>query len=178
MPLLLVKKHTPMTTQNQTLDHYLLKTPTLELLKDEFVKSPENPLVVLGFFGNSSSKHWNPTVLAETVLNPLASEFGDFPAKILIPTEGATSMYLQVWAEKNSVQCSAIDADWIRMGARARALRDSKVLKESNILVYFLGNRSDYYEKMAIREVKKSSTSKKRIFVVPADTKTIEEWTA
>ncbi len=133
---------------------------------------------MLGFFGSSSSGYWTTTTLAETIIDPLAEELGDFPVRMLFPMEGTTGMHLQIWAEKHKVQCSPIEADWVRMGARARALRDAKVLKESNILVFFLGNRSDYYEKMAIREVKKSAATKKRIFVIPSNTKTIEEWTA
>ncbi len=34
-------------------------------------------------------------------------------------------------------------------------MRDARILKEATHLLFFLGKSSDYYEKIAIREVKK-----------------------
>ena len=122
---------------------------------DELNDAPIVKGVVLGVLGNSSAAKWTRETMAEIIMNPLLEVMERIPEKILMPTEGTTSMLLQVWAERQSVPFQAIDSDWIKMGRRARALRDSRILKESTHLLIFLGTRSDYYERVAIREAKK-----------------------
>jgi len=122
---------------------------------DELNDAPIATQMVLGVLGNSSAAKWTRETMAEIIMNPLLEVMERIPEKILMPTEGTTSMLLQVWAERQSVPFQAIDSDWIKMGRRARALRDSRILKESTHLLIFLGTRSDYYERVAIREAKK-----------------------
>jgi len=147
---------------------------TLELLGDlppELDKSANLP-IILGFLGHSSASKWNRNSLTDLIMNPLIGALKQVPNSMLIPTEGSTSTLLQVWSDHMNVEHQAIDSDWNRFGRKARALRDGRILKESTHLVFFLGSRSDYYEKIAIREVKKG----RKVFAVDPKTGMLEEW--
>jgi hypothetical protein len=91
-------------------------------------------------------------------MNPLLGEVGKIPDVVLIPAEGNTGILLQDWAEGHRSACKVLETDWVRAGRRARALRDGRILKEATHLLIFLGIRSDYYEKIAMREAKKGRT--------------------
>ena len=152
------------------MDKYLIKTKsTLELLGD---LPPENLPAVLGILGNSSAAVWTSQTILEKVLEPILGELDKNPDKILLPADGTTSLLLETWAGKNKVDSKVYSADWKVLGRRARVIRDSQIVKEASHLLVFLGGRSDYYEKMAIREVKKGK------IVYTIDTKTLElvEW--
>lgn len=105
-------------------------------------------------------------------MNPLISELGRIPHSLLLPSEGDTSMLLQIWGERQGIECQILDADWKRLGRKARALRDSKIIKESSHLFFFLGSKSDTYEKIAIREAKKG----KIVFTLDSDSHEIVQW--
>ena len=155
------------------MDKYLIKNPalsTLELLDD--VKPVVAKPVVLGVLGNSAAAKWTRETIAETIMNPLLGEIERLPDTILMPSEGNTSILLQIWADRQNIPCQSIDADWARMGRRARIMRDARILKESTHLIFFLGARSDYYEKMAIREAKKE----KIVFTVDATSGELIQW--
>jgi len=94
------------------------------------------------------------------------------PDSMLLPTDGATSLLLQVWGEKHTVPLTCLDADWAKLGKKARALRDARILKEATHLLIFLGKRSDTYEKVAIRECKKG----KVVYTLDAQSKELVEW--
>ena len=145
---------------------------TFDILKDSDVSDPiSHPGCRLGFLGNSSASYWNANTITD-IVNPLLSEIDCMPSEVNLPTDGITSLLLQVWAEKQKIPCQAIDADWIRLGRRARAMRDSRIIKDSTHLVFFVGSKSDYYEKIAIREAKKG----KIVFTVDAKTKELVQW--
>ena len=152
------------------MDKYLIRhKSTIELLNDSPPKLVKP--IILGILGNSTGNKWNRETIADSVMNPMLSEIG-MPSSILMPTEGATSILLQIWSERQNIACQPIDADWIRLGRRARALRDGRILKESTHLLIFLGTRSDYYEKVAIREAKKGKT----VFTINSKTSEIIQW--
>ena len=155
------------------MDKYLIKTKsTLELLGDLPEEIPEKLPVVLGVLGNSSAAVWTSQILLEKVLEPILGELGKNPEKILLPADGITSVFLETWAGKNKVDSKVYSADWKVLGRRAMVIRDSQIVKEASHLLVFLGGRSDYYEKMAMREVKKGK------IVYTIETKTLElvEW--
>jgi hypothetical protein len=147
---------------------------TSQILGDELppLTSKAFKPAVLGVLGASTSEKWTRNTIADSVMIPLIGELGKMPHSLLIPSEGDTGILIQVWAEKQGVACQAIDADWKRLGRRARALRDSRILKESTHLLLFLGARSDYYEKVAIREAKKG----KRVFTIDSNSMEMVEW--
>jgi len=159
-----------MQEMQETLDKYLIRD-TFDLLEDEPLAEPKATEFSLGVIGSSSAKFWNRETITE-ILNPLISEFDKLPTIMNIPTDGTTSILLQVWAERQGIKCAPIEADWIRLGRSARALRDSRIIKESSHLVFFVGSRSDYYEKMAIREAKKGKT----VYTIDGKTRELVQW--
>lgn len=146
---------------------------TLELLNDEPLVEPiKAKPFILGFLGNSSDAYWNRETVVEQIVHPIIGEQDRLPTTLLLPSEGATSLLLESWADRQDIFKGIYDADWAKLGKRARALRDARIIKESTHLVLFLG-KSDYYEKIAIREVKKG----KIVYCVAFDTHELTEYT-
>ena len=144
------------------MEKYLLPKPpsktssTLELLED--IPLDVSTPFVLGVIGNSSNSFWTKESILTHVLEPLLQEESKSPDSILLPNEGITPLLLQSWAESKGIKTTIYASDWKLLGRRARALRDSRILKEASVLLFFLGSRSNYYENIAIREVKKGRT--------------------
>lgn len=154
------------------MDKYLIKTKsTLELLGD-LEEEPIQKEYILGILGSSSAASWTSQTLLEKVLDPISGEVERLPTKLLLPADGTTSLLLETWAGKNKVESKVYSADWKVLGRRARAIRDSQIMKESSHLLIFLGGRSDYYEKIAIREVKKG----KIVFTIDSKTFELAQW--
>ena len=143
---------------------------TLELLDD--LPAQQAKTITLGVLGSSQHSYWNQNTISDTILNPILSDTGRLPDAMLLPTDGASSMLLQVWGEKQSIPLTCLDADWAKLGKKARALRDARILKESTHLIIFLGKRSDTYEKIAIRECKKG----KVVYTIDTQSKELVEW--
>jgi hypothetical protein len=137
---------------------------TFELLGEPTVEKTESNELILGVLGSSSAAYWNRETITD-IMNPVIGDQGKIPSLLHIPTDGATSLLIQIWGERQAIKCAPINADWIRMGRRARALRDARIIKESTHLIFFVGIKSDYYEKMAIREAKKGKT----VYTIGAD---------
>ena len=91
----------------------------------------------------------------ESVLHPLVSAIGRLPDKILLPSEGTSSAYITLWAERLNIETHCLEADWRKLQRRAGILRDSRILKESTHLLVFGNTRSSKNEEIAIREAKK-----------------------
>jgi hypothetical protein len=137
---------------------------TFELLGEPAEKVPESKEFILGVLGSSSAAYWNRETITD-IMNPVIGDQEKIPSLLHIPTDGSTSLLIQIWAEKQTIKCAPINADWVRLGRRARALRDARIIKESTHLIFFVGSRSDYYEKIAIREAKKGKT----VYTIGAD---------
>ena len=98
----------------------------------------------------------------EKVLHPLMSVLGRLPDKILVPSEGTSSAYISLWAERNHIDTQCVEADWRKFQRKAAILRDARILKESSHLLVFVGTKSRTNEQTAIRQVKKG----KQVFLV------------
>lgn len=98
----------------------------------------------------------------EKILHPLLSVMGRLPDKLFVPSDGQSSAYITVWAERGSVETQCVEADWRRFQRKAAVLRDARILKEANHLLIFVGPKSRSYEQTGIREAKKG----KRVFLV------------
>jgi hypothetical protein len=127
---------------------------------------------ILGVIGSSTAKRWTRETVANSIMNPVLGEFEKLPDTILLAAEGTVSILIHMWSDSHRVQCKVLETDWSRMGRKARAVRDSKILKEATHLLIFLGIRSDYYEKIAMREAKKGRS----VFTVSASTGEIVLW--
>lgn len=102
----------------------------------------------------------------EKILHPLVSAIGRLPDKLLAPSEGTSSAYITLWAERANIETQSIDADWRKLQRRAGILRDARILKESTHLLIFVGAKSKSYEQTGIREAKKG----KQVYLVDHDT--------
>lgn len=152
------------------MDKYLIKHSTLEILGD-LPLTPYTPFV-LGVLGSSNAKTWNMDSIMKLLMEPLVEEQERKPEKMLLPADGTTSLLLETWAGKQNIEAKVYEADFVKLGRRARALRDAQILKEATHLLLFLGIRSDAYEKIAIREVKKG----KIVYTVDPTTQELVEW--
>ena len=93
----------------------------------------------------------------DKVIHPLMSVLGRLPDKILVPSEGTSSAYISLWAERQNVDTHCVEADWRKFQRKAAILRDARILKESTHLLVFVGSKSRTNEQTAIRQVKKGN---------------------
>lgn len=118
---------------------------------------------VWGIFGYSNKISQRD--LQDQVLVPILQELGRIPSRILIPSEGHTSIYLQEWAESIRIQTQIFQSDWARNGRIAQILRDDRMQKECTHALFFLTAKSNKLEKMAEKLAKKG----KVVFTSSAD---------
>lgn len=98
----------------------------------------------------------------EKVLHPLMSVLGRMPDKIILPSEGTSSAFISIWAERNHIDTQSVEADWRKFQRKAGILRDARILKECSHLLTFVGIKSRSNEATAIRHAKKG----KQVFLV------------
>ena len=156
------------------MDKYLIKTnakanSTLEALGDSAF---ETQPIILGVLGSSTSAKWTKETIQESLFKPILDELKETPNTILLPSEGTTSIFLQVIAQKENIKTTVFEADWKTLKQKARSLRDARIIKDCTHLLIFLGTKSDFYEKVAIREAKKG----KIVFTVDSKTQEIVQW--
>jgi hypothetical protein len=145
---------------------------TLELLDDKPLLQPQ-PQFVLGVLGHSEHAFWNRETIMNQIVFPIIGEQDQIPSRLILPSEGATSLLLEAWTDRQVIPSCVYEADWAKLGKRAKALRDARIVKEATHLLLFLGKKSDYYEKIAIREVKKG----KVVYCVDAESHELVEYT-
>lgn len=98
----------------------------------------------------------------EKILHPLMSVLGRMPELLVLPSEGTSSAFISLWAEKNQIDTHCVEADWKKFQRKAGILRDARIVKEATHLLVFVGARSRSYEQTAIRIAKKG----KRVFLI------------
>jgi hypothetical protein len=121
-----------------------------------------NP-IVLGVLGthNTITKQQ----MHEKILHPLMSVLGRVPELIVYPSEGTSSAYVSIWAQRHNVNTHCVEADWKVFQRKAGILRDARITKEATHFLVFVGAKSKTYERTAIRLAKKGN----RVFVVDHD---------
>ena len=111
--------------------------------------------LIMGVLGHTNKK--SEQSLIETVLTPLLQEFGRVPDRILLPSEGNSSIYLQEWADSLRIKTQVFHSDWKRHGKIAQILRDDRIKQESSHVLLFVGPRSTTWEKVATSLVRKGT---------------------
>lgn len=102
----------------------------------------------LGILGNrqtdSEQEVWG-------ILEAIADTIGRRPDRILLPSEGNFSIYVQSWADSKKIQYTLFECDWIRLGKRAAVMRDMKIQNEADhfLLVRSPKGKSDRLDKLA-----------------------------
>jgi hypothetical protein len=121
------------------------------LLGDTFIYEPE--IIVLSVFGNTNKV--SELELQDNILTLILQELGRTPDKILIPSEGNSSIYIQEWAEALHIKNQVFHSDWARNGKIAQILRDDRMAKECTHALVFLSQKSNRLEKFAEKLCKK-----------------------
>ncbi len=118
-------------------------------LKDDIF---EPHVIILGVFGNTNKI--KETDMQDNILNVILQELGRSPDKVLIPSEGNSSVYIQEWAETFNIKTDVFYCDWIRNGKIAQILRDERIQKECTHALVFLSDKSVKLEKMGEKMAK------------------------
>jgi hypothetical protein len=110
-------------------------------------------VIVLAIFGNTNKV--SEQELQENILIPILKELGRPPDKVLIPTEGNSSIYIQDWADALHIRSQAFHSDWIKNGRIAQIIRDDRMAKECTHALVFLSQKSTRLATMAEKICKK-----------------------
>ena len=157
------------------MERYLISNTqksTLELLEETPKLLPiRHKPICLGVLGQSSDAFWTKETVSDSVMFPVLGDLEQFPESILCGAEGQTSMLLEWWAARHDIPIQVYEANWSKLGKRARALRDARIVKEATHLLVFYGQRSETYETIAIRELKKGKT----VYTIDAKTHELQQ---
>jgi hypothetical protein len=126
----------------------------MSVLDDKEVYDPSP--IILSVFGYTN-KISEDNIYVNT-LTPILSEIGRPPDKVLIPSDGNSSIYIQSWAESLKIKTQIFQADWQRNGRMAQILRDDRMFKECTHALVFLSAKSQRLEKFAERMTRKGKT--------------------
>jgi hypothetical protein len=91
----------------------------------------------------------------EQLLQPILQELGRMPDKIVMPSEGNSSIYILDWAEQMKIETQVYEPDWRRHQKRAKIYRDTRIQKEATHFLIFLNKRTDTNAKLAERLARK-----------------------
>jgi hypothetical protein len=67
-------------------------------------------VIILSIFGHTNKV--SESDLQENTLTLLLQEMGRTPDKVLLPSEGHSSMFIQDWAESLGIKTQIFHADW------------------------------------------------------------------
>jgi len=109
-------------------------------------------LCVLGVFGQVRCTEEE---LQEAICLPLLQQLDNVPTKLLLPSEGASSLYLQEWAESLHITTQVFQCNWGQHGKMAQILRDDRIQKECTHALVFLSEKSEKPEQLRKKLVKK-----------------------
>jgi hypothetical protein len=115
---------------------------------DEAPPEKVKPLF-LGVIG--SRQDCSQQKILEEVMTPILQELGRVPERIILPSEGISSIYLSDWADTLKIPTQIYEADWHRHQRRAKIYRDARIQQEASYFLIFLNKRSEYNEKLATR---------------------------
>jgi hypothetical protein len=104
-------------------------------------------MIIVGVFGYNNTI--SETDIQENIIRLLLQEWGRIPDKLLLPSEGYSSIYLQEWAETLHIKMQIFQSDWVRNGKSAQRIRESRMEKECTHALVFLSKRTNRLEKYA-----------------------------
>jgi len=148
--------------QKTLIDSFILNNKTINKQTDfevtDNIKIPE--IFIISVFG--SRKSINENDLIDKIMTPILENLGRIPERILLPSEGDTSIYLTEWAKSLKIPHQIFDADFRRCGKSAAIVRDGRLEKECTIAIIFQGARTTRYDLLANRLVRRG----KRVFFI------------
>jgi len=120
------------------------------MLEDTIYQPRVIIMAVFGYTNKVSEKD-----IQENTLTLLLQEMTRPPDKVLLTSEGNSSIYIQDWAESLGIKTQTFHADWTRNGKMAHIIREDRMYKECTHALVFLSQRSDRLEKLAERMARK-----------------------
>ncbi len=131
---------------------------------------PKIPTIItLGIIGSTQTiKEKDMWATMDAIVEHLESA----PQRLLIPSDGNSSIYIQSWADSKKIQYTLFECDWVRLGKRASMMRDSAIQKEADhfLLVKSPKAKSDRLDKLGNSLAKK----KKVVFLFGEELELLE----
>jgi len=118
---------------------------------DDIIFEPN--IIILSVFGYLNKV--SEPEFQEKVIMQLLQQLERIPDKILLPSEGTSSIYLQEWAEALHITTQVFHSDWKRNGKIAQIIRDDRMQKECTHALVFLTDKTEKLRKNADKMVKK-----------------------
>jgi hypothetical protein len=137
---------------------------------DEEIFTPS--MIILGIFGHTNKI--TEKDLHENTLTLLLQELGRLPDKVLVPAEGNSSIYIQLWAESLGINIQIFQSDWTRNGKVAQIIRDNRINSESTHFLIILPESTKIAEKLE-KFAMKSAKKGKHVFTSSDQTLTCFE---
>lgn len=116
---------------------------------DEEASVQKGMPIYLGIIG--SRQDLSQQTIIETILTPILQELERPPDRVILPSEGTTSIFISDWAETLRIPTQIYEADWIRHNRRAKIFRDARIQSESTHFLVFLNKRSQFNATLANR---------------------------
>jgi hypothetical protein len=141
-------------------------------LESEVIK-PGKPhsRICLGVLGKREDI--SQEAMRDKVLHPILAVLGKVPDIVYMPSDGTSSAVIGAWTDRCEINNEMIHADFRKLGRRAFAMRDARILKDASDILVFEQPKSEYLVKLGIREMKKG----KRIFSVsPGKNWELQQW--
>ncbi len=110
-------------------------------------------VIILGIFGYSNKISEDD--LRDNGLMLILQEIGKIPNKILLHSDGNSSIYIQEWAESLHINTQIFRADWMKHGRIAQIIRDDRIEKECTHAFVILSEKSTRLEKISEKLAKK-----------------------
>jgi hypothetical protein len=123
---------------------------------DEEIHPKKGEPLFLGVIG--TRQDLSQDKLIEDILIPMLQEFTRPPDKVILPSEGYSSIYISDWADSLKIPTQTYEANWHLHNRRAKIFRDARIQQESTHFLIFLNKRSDYNSKLALRLAKQGRT--------------------
>lgn len=120
---------------------------------DEDLTLQKGTPIYLGIIG--SRQDLSQQTIIESILTPILQELERPPDRIILPSEGVTSIFISDWAESLKIPTQVYEADWFRHNRRAKIYRDARIQSESTHFLIFLNKRSEFNQTLANRLAKK-----------------------
>lgn len=121
-------------------------------------------ILIVGIFGSKTDL--SEIDLYDKILNPVLSELGRIPEKLLLPvSNSALGVFIDDWGRRLNIPTQSFEADFRTRGRSAAIFRDARIEKECTIAIVFQAPRSTRYDLLAERMARKG----KRVFFVKSN---------
>lgn len=116
---------------------------------DEEAPAQKGTPIYLGIIG--SRQDLSQQTIIESILTPILQELERPPDRVILPSEGTTTIFISDWAETLRIPTQVYEADWFRHNRRAKIYRDARIQSESTHFLIFLNKRSQFNATLANR---------------------------